>query len=75
MKRVLLDSWKSFLRLARFLFWYALAIGVLLYVMPSLGLIVEHGYDALSSTVKFYSVLGVFAVIGAWHVIERCVDR
>lgn len=75
MKRLLMDSWKSLLRLVRFLFWYALAIGVLFYVMPSLGLVFEHQYDALSSTVKFFSVIGVFAVIGAWHVVSRFNGR
>jgi hypothetical protein len=75
MNKMLLDSWNNLLRLMRFLFWYGLAVAVLLFVMPSVGVFVEHHYDALSSTVKFFSVLGVLAVIATWHAVTRCGNR
>lgn len=70
MKRRLLDGWNSLLRLLRFLFWYGLAIAALLYLLPAAGLLLEQHYEALSSTVKFFSVLGLFAVIGAWQILS-----
>ena len=70
MKRILLDGWNSLLRLLRFLFWYGLAVAALLYLLPSAGLLLEQHYEALSSTVKFFSVLGLFAVIGAWQILS-----
>jgi 4-hydroxybenzoate polyprenyltransferase len=69
MKRQLLDSWKSLLQLLRFLFWYGIAVAALLFVLPAAGVLVEQHYEALSSTLKFFSVLGMFAVIGAWQVL------
>ena len=69
MKKRLLESWKNLLRLFRFLFWYGIAVATLLYVLPVAGVVIEQHYDALSSTFKFFSVIGVFAVIGAWQVI------
>jgi 4-hydroxybenzoate polyprenyltransferase len=57
MKKTLLDGWKSLLRLLRFVFWYGFAVAVLLYLLPS-------------STVKFFAVLGLFALIGAWQVLS-----
>jgi uncharacterized membrane protein len=70
MKKTLLDGWKSLLRLLRFVFWYGFAVAVLLYLLPAAGLLLEQHYEALSSTVKFFSVLGLFAVIGAWQILS-----
>ena len=69
MKRQLLDSGKSLLQLLRFLFWYGIVVGMLLFVLPAAGSLAEQHYDALSSTLKFLSVLGIFAVVCAWQVL------
>ena len=69
MKKRLLDSWNSLLQLLRFLFWYGIAVAALVFVLPAAGVLVEQHYDALSSTLKFFSVLGIFAVVCAWQVL------
>lgn len=69
MKKRMLESWKSLLQLLRFLFWYGVVVATLLVVLPAAGSLVEQHYDALSSTLKFFSVLGIFAVICAWQVL------
>lgn len=69
MKKRLADSWKSLLKLMRFLFWYGIAVAALFFVLPAAGVLVEQHYDALSSTLKFFSVLGIFAVVGAWQLL------
>jgi hypothetical protein len=67
--RRLLNSWKSVLQLLRFLFWYGIVVATLLFVLPAAGVLFEQSYDALSSTLKFFSVLGIFAVVCAWQVL------
>jgi hypothetical protein len=59
----------SLLRLLRFLAWYGVAVVALFYVLPVAGLMIEVQYDMLSSTARFFSVIGVFAVIAIWQVI------
>lgn len=61
----------NFTKLFRFLFWYAIAVGVVLYLLPLGAQALQGAYDALTSTVKFFSVLGVFAVVAAWHVVAE----
>ena len=58
-------------RLFRFLFWYAVAVGTLLYLLPLGARALEDAYDALSSSVKFFAILGVFAVVAVWHVVAQ----
>jgi len=67
MKRTLADAWKSLMRLLRFLAWYGVAVAALLYLLPAAGRVLEQHYDTLNSTVKFFSILGILAVIGVWQ--------
>lgn len=71
MKKSLSEVWRSFLKLFRFLVWYAIAVAAIFYLLPLAGLFVEDKYDAMSSTAKFFAVLGFFFVIGAWQVLSR----
>jgi hypothetical protein len=59
----------SLLKLLRFLAWYGVAVVTLFYVLPIAGLMVEVRYETLSSTARFFSVIGVFAVIAIWQAI------
>ena len=59
----------SLLKLLRFLAWYGVAVVTLFYVLPVVGLMIEVQYDTLSGTAKFFSIIGVFAVIATWQVI------
>lgn len=69
MKKSLIGSWYSFVKLLRFLAWYAIAVATLFYFLPIMGLYVEGKYEAMSSVARFAAVLGLFAVIAAWQVI------
>jgi len=71
MKRALKNGWNSFLKLFRFLAWYAIAVASMLYVLPLAGLFLEGQYEALSSAVKFLAVIGFVLVIVAWQVMSQ----
>lgn len=57
----------SLLKLLRFLTGYGIAVALLFYLLPVAGLLLETQYDALSSSAKFFSVIGVFAVLAIWQ--------
>ena len=59
----------SLLKLLRFLAWYGVAVVTLFYLLPVAGLMIEVQYETLSSTARFFSVIGVFAVIATWQAI------
>jgi len=60
----------SLLKLLRFLAWYGIAVVTLFYLLPVAGLVVEVQYDALSSTARFFSVIGFFMVFAIWQTIS-----
>lgn len=60
----------SLRRLFRFLLWYGAALCILLFILPAAGLLLERHYEALSSTAKLVSVLGVVGVIAAWQILR-----
>ena len=70
MKNSMIESWYSFLKLARFLAWYGVAIVTFFYLLPIAGTVVEGQYDLMSSSAKFFAVIGFFIVVGAWHIIS-----
>jgi len=70
MKKTLREGWQSFLKLARFLTWYSLLVGIVFYLLPIAGQVVEAQYETLSSTTRFFSVIGFFAVIVGWHAMN-----
>jgi positive regulator of sigma E activity len=69
MNGAIVNAWASLLRLARFLFWYAVAVAALFYLLPMVGLFLESRYDALSSAAKFFAVIGFFSVVAAWQAV------
>ena len=70
MRHSLIESWKSVLRLLRFLFWYGVAVAAIIYLLPMAAALVEDRYEAMSSALRFFSVLGFLAVVGAWQIIS-----
>lgn len=68
MKNTSENAWSSFLKLLRFVAWYTIGIAVIFYLLPRLGIFIEGKYDALTSSVKFFSVIGFFAIIAIWHL-------
>lgn len=69
MKNGIIDAWKSFLKLLRFLVWYVLAVATVIYVLPIAGLFLEDRYDAMTNSVKLFSILGFFAAIALWQLL------
>lgn len=70
MRTTMPDNRYSLRRLFRFLVWYVAALGLLLFVLPAAGLQLERHYDALSSTAKFFSVLGMVGAIAVWQALR-----
>ena len=70
MKNSLVNGWSSFLRLFRFLAWYGVGVVTIFYLLPIVGLMVEVQYDLLSSSAKFFAVIGLFLVAGVWQIIS-----
>jgi len=69
MKNGIIDAWKSFLKLLRFLVWYVIAVAVVIYVLPIVGLFLEDRYDAMTNSIKLFSILGFFAAIALWQLL------
>ena len=69
MKNSLIDTWKNFLSLLRFLLWYVIAVAAVIYILPIVGLFLEDRYDAMASSVKLFSILGFFTVIALWQFL------
>jgi len=70
MKKTLVHGWQSFLRLARFLIWYGLFVTAVFFLLPFAGRMMEAQYETLSSTTRFFSMIGFFAVVVAWQVMS-----
>jgi hypothetical protein len=68
MKDGIVDAWKRFLKLLRFLVWYVIAVAAVIYVLPIAGLFLEDRYDAMNNSVKLFSILGFFAAIALWQL-------
>jgi len=68
MKNSISNGWNSFLKLFRFLAWYGIAVVTVFYFLPIIGLMAEVQYDMLSSSAKFFAVIGIFLVAGAWQI-------
>ena len=71
MKNIIVNAWINFLKLFRFLVWYTIGIAAVFYLLPRLGIFIEGKYDALASSVKFFSVIGFFAIIAIWHLTAQ----
>ena len=70
MKKTLLEGWQSFLQLVRFLTWYGVLVVSIFNLLPIAGKMVEIQYETLNSTIRFFSVIGFFAVVVTWHVVS-----
>jgi len=71
MKNAIKDGLDSLLRLFRFIAWYAVVLVAVFYFLPLLAMFLEGRFDALSSSLKFFSVIGFIIVVGAWQIADR----
>ena len=68
MKNTFANAWIGFLKLFRFVVWYTIGIAAVFFLLPRLGIFIEGKYDALTGSVKFFSVIGFLVAIAIWHV-------
>ena len=55
-------------RLVRFLFWYGVAVALLLYGLPAVASVLQPGYESISGTFKLIALAGFLTGIAVWHV-------
>jgi len=59
------------MKLLNFIAWYVIAVAVVFYVLPIIGIFLEGRYDALASSTKFFSILGFVCVVAVWQIMGR----
>lgn len=72
------QAWRGFLRLCRFLTWYGIGVALLIFGLPRFAVLAQQHYESLSAGVRFFAVIGFFAVVAAWHIAgqrERLIHR
>ena len=67
MKRPLNEGWKSVRTLIRFVFWYAIGLAAVLYLLPMAGRLIEAQYDDMSGMAKLFTLVGFLALVVLWH--------
>ena len=71
MRFAIKDAFQSLTRLFRFIAWYAVAVMAVFYLLPFLAHFLEGYFDAMSRSVKFFAVIGFFAIVAVWHIADR----
>lgn len=66
-KGALNEGWRSVRTLIRFVFWYAIGLATVLYLLPMAGRLIEAHYDAMSSMSKLFTLAGFLALVVLWH--------
>ena len=74
MRRVFRRVGHSLKGLFLFVYWYAVGVTVLLYLLPSAALFIERAYDALGVIPKIILVLGIFSVAGILQILSSRED-
>ena len=67
MKRTRNEGWENVARLVRFVFWYALGLATIFYLLPLAGRLFEAYYDAMSSLAKLFTLIGFLALVLLWQ--------
>jgi uncharacterized membrane protein len=75
MTKAHIDSLKSVLRLLRFLFWYAVVVVALVYLLPFAGEWVQGEYEAMSVGARATSVAVVLVGVTVWQLAGMFVRR
>jgi hypothetical protein len=75
MTKAQIDSLKSVLRLLRFLFWYAVVVAVLVYLLPIAGEWVQGEYEAMSVGARATAVAVLLVSVAVWQLAGMFVRR
>ena len=68
MKFAIVEAIRSAFALCRFLFWYAVAVAGVLYVLPQAAIYLQEQYDALNSVARLLALVGLFLVVAIWQI-------
>jgi type III secretory pathway component EscS len=68
MKYPIVEAFRSAFKLVRFLFWYAVAVAGVLYVLPMAAIHLQEQYDALNSVARLLALVGMLLVIAIWQI-------
>jgi len=68
MKFAIVEAGHSVFKLLRFLFWYAVAVAGVLYMLPLAASHLQEQYDALNSVARLLALVGLFVVIAIWQI-------
>jgi hypothetical protein len=68
MKSALNERWNDFMKLIRFLFWYAIGLAAVFYLLPMAARLAEATYDAMSGVTKVFTVVGFLALVALWQL-------
>ena len=68
MTKAHIDSLKSLLRLLRFLFWYAVVVVALVYLLPSAAKWIQAEYEAMSVGARAASVTVFLVSAALWQL-------
>jgi len=68
MRKARNDSSERVTQLLRFLFWYTAIAAAAVYLLPRAGEWIQSGYEALSTEVRAFSVMGFFFAAVAWQL-------
>lgn len=75
MTKAQIDSLKSVLRPLRFLFWYAVVVVALVYLLPFAGEWVQGEYEAMSVGARASSVAVFLVGAAVWQLAGIFVRR
>ena len=75
MTKARIDSLKSVLSLLRFLFWYAVVVVALVYLLPFAGEWVQGRYEAMSVGARATSVAGFLVGATVWQLAGMLLRR
>jgi hypothetical protein len=74
MKYSLLEAFRSLYKLFRFVFWYAIGVVALVYVLPKIARFLQAEYEMLDSTVRI-SLLAVSVLLIVLGLIKAMRRR
>jgi uncharacterized membrane protein YozB (DUF420 family) len=74
MKSALNEHWKNVGKLIRFVFWYAIGLAALFYLLPMAARLAEASYDAMNGMAKIFTVVGFLALVALWQLRSRRKD-
>ena len=71
MKQEIFEAAYSLWKLVRFVFWYAVGLAAVFWVLPLGAKLLEARYETMDVSFKFVVVAGFFSLVAAWQYLAR----